>query len=102
MSGKSSAAKTAGVFARPASPRTTTEPVLTHRTAHAQENAMSVHLPADHQVTYDQLFQHPISRNLEWRHLRTLLVSLSDSVEEHAENVKFTRNGQTLVVRPPR
>ena len=63
---------------------------------------MSVQLPADHQVTYDQLFQHPISRNLEWRHLRTLLVSLSDSVEEHTENVKFTRNGKTLVVRPPR
>jgi hypothetical protein len=63
---------------------------------------MTGHLPAEHQLTYDQLFQHPIARNLEWRHLRTLLASLADTVEEHAENVKFTRNGQTLVVHPPR
>jgi hypothetical protein len=63
---------------------------------------MTRQLPADHQVTYDQLFQHPIARNLEWRHLRTLLESLADSVEEHVENIKFTRNGQTLVVHPPR
>jgi hypothetical protein len=31
-----------------------------------------------------------------------MLRALSDSVDEHADNVKFTRNAQTLVVHPPR
>ena len=63
---------------------------------------MSKQLSAAHLATYDMIFQHPISRNLEWRELRSMLGALSDSVEEHDENVKFRRNGQTLVVHPPR
>lgn len=55
-----------------------------------------------HQATYDAVFQHPVSRNLQWRELRAMLDALSDSVEEHADTVKFTRNGQSLVLRPPR
>jgi len=53
-------------------------------------------------ATYDMIFQHPIARNLEWRNVRSMLGALSDTVEEHGENVKFSRNGQTLVVHPPR
>ena len=31
-----------------------------------------------------------------------MLTALADATEEHGENVKFTRNGQTLMVHPPR
>lgn len=63
---------------------------------------MTLQLTAAHMTTHDMIFQHPIARNLEWRDLRSMLGALSDFVEEHDENVKFTRNGQTLVVHPPR
>ena len=63
---------------------------------------MAPQLSAAHMATYDMIFQHPISRNLEWRELRSMLGALSDSVEDHDQNVKFHRNGQTLVVHPPR
>ncbi len=55
-----------------------------------------------HQGTYDAIFQHPIARNLQWRDVHAMLIALSDSSQENADNVKFTRNGQTLVVHPPR
>jgi hypothetical protein len=55
-----------------------------------------------HQGTYDALFQHPVSRNLQWREVRAMLDALADRAEEeHNGNVKFTRNGQVLVVHPP-
>jgi hypothetical protein len=55
-----------------------------------------------HQGTYDSVFRHPISRNLQWRDLKAMLASLADMNEEPNGNVKFARNGQTLTVRPPR
>lgn len=55
-----------------------------------------------HQGTYDSLFRHPIARNLQWRDVRSMLGALSDATEEHGEAVKFTRNGVTLVVHPPK
>ena len=54
-----------------------------------------------HQSTYDAVFQHPISRNLQWRDVRSMLSACSDTTDEHSGNVKFTRNGQTLTVHPP-
>jgi len=63
---------------------------------------MATQLHGSHQRTYDAVFQHPISRNLEWRELRAMLTYLCDSAEEeHNGNIKFTRNGQTLSVHPP-
>ena len=55
-----------------------------------------------HQDTYDALFQHPISRNLQWRSVRAMLAALAEEAEEHNGNLKFTRNGHTLTVHPPR
>jgi hypothetical protein len=56
-----------------------------------------------HQITYDAIFQHPVSRNLQWREVRSLLDALADQVQEdHNGNVKFTLNGQTVTVHPPR
>jgi hypothetical protein len=83
-------------------PRSPFPPPSRYRFARLKENQMTPELSAAHSATYDMIFQHPISRNLEWRHVRAMLTAMSDSVEEHTENVKFTRNGQTLVVHPPR
>ena len=56
-----------------------------------------------HQGTYDAVFRHPVARNLQWREVRSMLSLLADVTEEHGGgNVKFTRNGQTLTVQPPR
>ena len=56
-----------------------------------------------HQGTYDALFRHPVARNLQWRDVRSMLCSVAEATEEHGSgNVRFTRNGQTLTVHPPR
>jgi hypothetical protein len=54
-----------------------------------------------HRATYDAVFQHPISRNLQWRDVRAMLVALSDVTERHDGVMKFSRNGHSLVVRWP-
>jgi hypothetical protein len=67
------------------------------------EQTMHTQTLGSHQVTYDAVFQHPVARNLQWREVRAMLGHVSDAVvEEHGGDVKFTRNGQTLTVHPPR
>ena len=55
-----------------------------------------------HQTTYDAVFQHPVARNLAWRDVRSMLGSLAEVEETHGGSLKFTRNGLSLVVHPPR
>jgi hypothetical protein len=55
-----------------------------------------------HRGTYDAVFQHPIARNLRWRDVRSLLDSLAEVEEGSGGSLKFTRNGHTLVIHPPR
>jgi hypothetical protein len=55
-----------------------------------------------HQRTYDAIFQHPISRNLQWRDVQSMLLSISDVTGNGGEAMKFTRNGKSLVIHPPR
>ena len=55
-----------------------------------------------HQSTYDAVFQHPISRNLQWRDLKAMLTALADVTEDRGGGLKFTRNGQSLTLHPPR
>ncbi len=57
-------------------------------------------LSGSHLRTYERIFQHPISHNLEWRDVRALLGELCQTEEEPNGNVKLTRNGQTFVLRP--
>ena len=55
-----------------------------------------------HKSTYDAVFQHPVSRNLAVAGRACPAGSLADETQEHNDNLKFTRNGQTLTVHPPR
>lgn len=63
---------------------------------------MKTQLIGTHQSTYDAVFQHPVSRNLQWRDIHSMLTAMSDATEDREESVKFTRNGKTLVLHPPR
>jgi hypothetical protein len=55
-----------------------------------------------HLRTYERIFQHPISHNLEWRDVHALLDKLGETVHEHNGNLKVTRNGQVLVLHTAR
>jgi hypothetical protein len=59
-------------------------------------------LTGPHLRTYNTIFQHPISHNLEWRAVRSLMGRLGQVTEEANGNLKVTRNGQTLVLHPRR
>ena len=58
-------------------------------------------LNGSHLRTYNTIFQHPISHNLEWRSIRALLMQLGQIVEEPNGHLKATRNGQTLILHQP-
>lgn len=59
-------------------------------------------LSGSHLRTYNAIFQHPVSHNLEWREVRTLFEHIAEVAEQPNGNVKVTRNGQSLVLRTPR
>jgi hypothetical protein len=57
-------------------------------------------LSGSHLRTYERIFQHPISHNLEWRDVRSLMGELGQTEEQANGNLKVTRNGQTLMLHP--
>jgi hypothetical protein len=59
-------------------------------------------LSGSHLRTYRTIFQHPISHNLEWRNVASLLGRLCEVAEESNGNLRATRNGHVLVLHPPR
>ncbi len=50
--------------------------------------------------TYDQVFQHPMTHNLEWRNIRTLFKELGEVEEENNGNLKVTLGGHAFVFQP--
>lgn len=56
-------------------------------------------LTGTHLRTYNTIFQHPISHNLEWRLVYSLLEKVGQVTEEPNGNLKATCNGQTLVLQ---
>src|SRR5947209_15629995 len=66
------------------------------------ELQMEPELTRAHRGTYDAIFQHPISRNLHWREVRSMLEAMGDVAEEQNGNLKVTRNGQVLLLHQPR
>ncbi len=63
---------------------------------------MDVQMSGTHQATSDAIFGHPISRNLQWHDIRSMLESIAQVSEEHNGNVRFMRHGQTLTIHPPK
>jgi hypothetical protein len=59
-------------------------------------------LTGPHLRTYNTIFQHPLTHNLEWRAVHSMLANLCEVVEEPNGNLRVTRNGQVLVLHPSR
>lgn len=62
----------------------------------------SASLTGSHLRTYNTIFQHPVSHNLEWRAVRALMGRIGEVTEEPNGNLRVTRNGRTLVLHPRR
>jgi hypothetical protein len=60
----------------------------------------TIPLSGPHQRTFDRIFQHPISHNLEWRDVHALFGEIAHVTKEHNGSLKVTRHGQTLVLHP--
>ena len=59
-------------------------------------------LSGTHQRTYQTIFQHPLSHNLQWHDVRALLSHLGQVEEEPNGNLKVTRHGHSMVLHPSR
>jgi hypothetical protein len=59
-------------------------------------------LTGSHLRTYNMIFQHPASHNLEWRAVRSLFDAIAEVVEQPNGNLRVTRQGESLVLHPPR
>jgi hypothetical protein len=59
-------------------------------------------LTGSHLRTYNTIFQHPISHNLEWRNVRSLLEHVAEVVEQPNGNLRVARNGQSMVLHAPK
>jgi hypothetical protein len=58
-------------------------------------------LTGTHLRTYNTIFQHPVSHNLAWHDVHSLLRHLGKLDEEPNGNLKATRNGESLVLPIP-
>ncbi len=55
-------------------------------------------LTGSHKDTYQSIFQHPVTHNLEWKSLIAVFNQLGEVEEESNGKLKFTRNGQVLTI----
>jgi hypothetical protein len=54
-----------------------------------------------HRVTLERIFSHPLSGNVEWRQVLSLLKAVGTATREPNGKVKVELGGQTEVLRPP-
>jgi len=63
---------------------------------------MDTLLHGSHQRTYEAIFQHPVSRNLAWRDVCSMLDAMEGVVQVENEGThKVSRNGHTLILHRP-
>jgi len=60
-----------------------------------------VHFSNHHRNTLRQLFQHPVSHNIEWRAVVSLLQAVGSVVEHHDGMVAVTVGSTTEFFDPP-
>ena len=59
-------------------------------------------LTSRHRDTVDEIFRHPTSHNIEWRHVISLLEHVGEVSEEHNGKVKVTLGPETETFHRPR
>ena len=60
-----------------------------------------VHLNNHHRGTLRQLFEHPVSHNIEWRAVVSLLDAVGSVEEHHDGKVAVTIGSQAAFLDPP-
>ena len=60
-----------------------------------------VHLNNHHRNTLRQIFQHPVSHNIEWHSVVSLLEAVGSVVENHDGMVAATVGSETEYFEPP-
>jgi hypothetical protein len=63
---------------------------------------MATSLNARHRDTLEQIFSHPSSANIEWRHVLSLLEAVGTVTEEHNGKLKVVLGPETETLEPPR
>jgi hypothetical protein len=59
------------------------------------------HLSNHHRNTLRQIFQHPVSHNIEWHAVLSLLETVGSVTENHDGKLAVTLGGQTEFLDPP-
>jgi hypothetical protein len=63
--------------------------------------AEPAHLSNHHRTTLRQIFQHPVSHNIEWRSVVSLLDAVGSVTEHHDGKVTVTLGSATEFLDPP-
>ena len=61
----------------------------------------SEHLDNRHRNTLRQIFQHPVSHNIEWSDVLSLLEAIGEVSEEHNGKFKVSVGGETEMLHRP-
>jgi hypothetical protein len=59
------------------------------------------HLTNHHRTTLRQLFQHPVSHNIEWHAVMSLLAAVGSVTDQHDGKVAVTIGTETEFFDPP-
>jgi hypothetical protein len=62
---------------------------------------MAADLNNHHRVTLEKIFGHPLSGNVEWRQVLSLLEAVGTTTQEPNGKVKVELGGETEVLQPP-
>jgi hypothetical protein len=62
---------------------------------------MAAALNHHHRDTLEKIFRHPLSGNVEWRQVLSLLAAVGTTTQEPNGKVKVELGGETEVLRPP-
>jgi hypothetical protein len=64
-------------------------------------SAPEPHLSNHHRNTLRHIFQHPVSHNIEWNDVASLLDAIGSAVRDHGGKVAVTIGSQTQFFDPP-
>ena len=62
---------------------------------------MAADLTPHHRVTLEKIFGHPLSGNVEWRQVLSLLEAVGTTTQEPNGKVTVELGGETKVLQPP-
>lgn len=63
--------------------------------------AENIKLNGHHRATVEKIFQHPVSHNIQWHDVLSLLQSVGEVVEGHGQRYKVTLGTETETLEAP-